>query len=315
MVHGHVPLSSAAAFRFYGNSAHTCYTIHSPSGMEMAIEWRNSSLARRLTKSVGISMLNRIEAACLTRPQVVTALSQYTKECLREIHGAKVADRILVIPGWVDTARFVPLEDRSAAKQRLGWPADRPVLFTLRRLTARMGLDRLLDACHQILSEGIRFHLVLGGDGPLRKTLEQQAERLGISSSISFAGRLSDDLLPLAYGACDAFVLPTAALECFGIIALEALSAGRPVLATPIGAIPEILRKFEPEWLAQSAQVGDIASLLRRYLKGELPDHSPVSLHDKVHQGYNSARRLDEFIDTTVGGRLEPPPLTSYAVS
>ena len=174
--------------------------------------------------------------------------------------------------------------------------------FTLRRLVPRMGLDRLLDAGYRLLGDRLNFHLVIGGSGPLRVRLEEQAEALGMSSSVTFMGRVEDNILPLAYAACDAFVLPTEELECFGLIALEALSAGRPVLATPVGAIPETICKFDHSWIARSAEVEDIADLLRQYLMGKLPEHAPSQLHDQVHHNYSREQVLDRFIKTAIPG-------------
>jgi glycosyltransferase involved in cell wall biosynthesis len=300
-VHGHAPLSYLAALDFYGSSVHSCYTIHSPARMEMAIVWRQANLLRRITSPAGLAMINRIEAACLRRSRVITALSQYTIDCVGKIHGRELARAMRLIPGWVDTSRFVPVEDREGAKVQLGWPTDRPTLFTLRRLVSRMGLDRLIKASHHLLEEGLKFHLAIGGSGPLRRMLEEQASALGLGDTITFLGRLEDRELPLAYAACDAFVLPTAELECFGLIALEALSAGRPVLATPVGAIPEMILKFDSSWLAQSAKAEDIADVLRKYLAGELREHSPWELHDQIHRDYGRERVLGEFIGATVG--------------
>jgi glycosyltransferase involved in cell wall biosynthesis len=124
---------------------------------------------------------------------------------------------------------------------------------------------------------------------------------LGMSNSVVFLGRVEDRVLPLAYAACDAFILPTAELECFGLIAIEALSAGRPVLATPVGAIPEVIRKIEGAWLTRSAEVEDIADLLRQYLAGKLPEHAPWKLHDQIRRDYSRERVLGEFIETTLG--------------
>jgi glycosyltransferase involved in cell wall biosynthesis len=300
-IHGHVTLSCLAAQEFFGDSVHSCYTIHSPTKMEMAIVWRNSSFLRRITAPAGLAMINRMEAKCLSRARVITALSQYTIDCIARIHGKEVAKKVRLIPGWVDTSRFVPVENREHAKTRLGWPTDLPILFTLRRLVSRMGLDRLLIAGHRLLEEGVKFHLMIGGSGPLRGRLEEQARSLGLGNSVTFLGRVDDRALPLAYAACDAFVLPTTELECFGLIALEALSAGRPVLATPVGAIPEVIRNFEPRWLAGSAEAEDVADLLRDYLAGKLPEHSPAQLHDQVHRNYSRGRVLDQFIKSTVG--------------
>jgi glycosyltransferase involved in cell wall biosynthesis len=299
-IHGHVPLPYLAALDFYGGSVHSCYTVHSPVRMEMAIEWRNRGLARRITAPVGLAVINRIEKKCLRRSDVTTALSQYTIDCIGKIHGKEIAKRMQLTPGWVDTSRFVPVEDRERAKLQLGWLTDLPILFTLRRMVSRMGLDRLLDATHRLLEEGLKFHLVIGGSGPLQGMLEEQARTLDVSNSVTFLGRVEDRLLPLAYAACDAFVLPTRALECFGLIALEALSAGRPVLATPVGAIPELIRKFDSSWLARSAGTEAIADLLRQYLTGELPEHAPSQLHDQIRQDYSRERMLGEFIQATV---------------
>ena len=108
--------------------------------------------------------------------------------------------------------------------------------------------------------------------------------------------------MPLVYAACDAFVLPTSDLECFGLIALEALSAGRPVLATPVGAIPEIVRKFEPAWLARSAATEGIADLLRQYLTGKLPQHAPKQLHELVGRDYRAEQVLEDLIAIAIYG-------------
>jgi len=299
-IHGHVPLPYLAALDFYGDSVHSCYTVHSPVRMEMAIEWRNLDLARRITAPAGLAVINRIEKKCLRRSHITTALSQYTIDCIGKIHGKEIAEKMQLTPGWVDTSRFVPVEDRERAKLKLGWLTDLPILFTLRRLVSRMGLDRLLKATHRLLEEGLKFHLVIGGSGPLQGMLEQQVRSLEISNSVTFLGRVEDRELPLAYAACDAFVLPTRALECFGLIALEALSAGRPVLATPVGAIPELIRKFDSSWLARSAETVDIADLLRRYLAGKLPEHAPSQLHDHICRDYSRERMLDEFIQATI---------------
>jgi glycosyltransferase involved in cell wall biosynthesis len=273
--------------------------------MEMSIEWKNADIARRLTAPLGSILISRIEAECLRKSNVITALSQYTRNCIRRIHGEVIAEKVKLIPGWVDTARFKPSEDRQSIKSQLGWPTDIPLFFTLRRLVPRMGLDRLLDGCRCLLREGHKFHLVIGGDGPMRSELERRSESLGLSKSVTFAGRVADESLPLNYAACDAFVLPSSELECFGLIAIEALATGRPVLATSAGAIPEIIREFEPAWLARSPETSDIADLLRSFLTGRLPAHTPTELRDRVCRKYSRQTVLREFIEATVGSRKD----------
>src|SRR6185437_4730902 len=186
----------------------------------------------------------------------ITSMSHFTRRQIKRIHGAELAGRIQVIPGWVDLERFQIVPDRAAAKQSLGWPLDVPVLFTLRRLVRRMGLDRLVRAVSILRARGQKLQLIIGGAGPLRRELEELVQALNLGDSVRFLGRVADSDLPGMYAACDAFVLPTAELECFGLIALEAMACGRPVLATPVAAIPEVMRNFEPQWLAAAADEG-----------------------------------------------------------
>jgi glycosyltransferase involved in cell wall biosynthesis len=301
-VHGHAPLPYLAALDFYGDSVHFCYDIHSPARMEMEVIWRHSGLRKKLTAPLGLAMINRMERECIRRSDAVSAESQFTIDCIRKIHGPALAAKVQLLPGWVDSTRYTPVEDRERAKAQLGWPAGVPILFTLRRLAPRMGLDRLLDAVHRLQGEGATFHLLIGGSGPLRASLEKQSQRLGLTATVTFLGRIADEQLPLAYAACDAFVLPTADLECFGLIAVEALSAGRPVLATPVGAIPEILRHFDPAWLARSASAEDIAGLLRGYLAGRLPAHNPAELHELARHHYSRDILVPAYIDAMIGG-------------
>jgi len=300
-VHGHAPLPYLAALDLYGDTVHSSYDIHSPAKMEMAIVWRNGGLLRRMTAPLGLEMINRLEKECLRRSRTISAESQFTIDCISKIHGPEVASSIQLFPGWADSARYTPL-DREHARRQLGWPTDVPILFTLRRLVPRMGLGRLLSAVSILRREGVEFRLMIGGSGPLRAKLEEQQRELGLDAVVRFLGRLEDDQLPLAYAGCDAFVLPTTELECFGLIAVEALSAGRPVLATPVGAIPEIVGRFEPSWLAKSAEVDEIASLLRSFLKGKLPLHDPQWLHQEAHRHYGRDIAVRAYVHAMLEG-------------
>lgn len=301
VVYGNAPLSYLGACQLYGERARTCYTVHSPVAKEMDLTWVKATLTNRIRRIAGLYWLNRIERECLERSDCVTALSNYTKDLLREIHGENLTSGIAVIPGWVDLDRFRIIEDRQAAKRSLGWPEDIRVLFTLRRLVERMGLDRLLKACKILRDKGHRFLAVIGGDGPLRKRLEELTSELNLKNHVQFLGRVDDAILPTMYGACDAFVLPTAQLEGFGIIAIEALACGRPVLATPVGAIPEILNRVEPRWMAKSADEEAIAELLTAFVRGELPNHPSQEVRSIVERQYDSGLVLSRLAEVILG--------------
>ena len=258
---------------------------------------------QRLRLAVTGRLAHRIEHRCLESANCITADSNYTKHLLGQLHGPGIQQRTEVIPGWVDLNRFHIIPDRQKVKAELGWPADIPVFFTLRRLVPRMGLDRLLYAFQKVKSAGWVFHLVVGGSGPLRKWLETLVGELDLKDCVSFAGRVPEARLPLLYGSADAFVLPTAELECFGLIALEALACGRPVLGTPVGAIPEVLGRFEKNWLAHNASIEAIAQLLISFLQGALPNHDPVILRTKVAENYMREQVLEQLMAAVIHGR------------
>ena len=101
--------------------------------------------------------------------------------------------------------------------------------------------------------------LIIGGIGPLKGALCRRAEELRLGDRVRFAGFIPEEDLPGTYGAADLFVLPTVALEGFGLVTVEALSCGTPVVGTPVGGTPEILRGLDPALILQSAEPQDIA--------------------------------------------------------
>lgn len=291
-VHGHQPIQSYAAGRYFGRGARFGYTLHSPVVPELKASHAARKGIAALVFEGKLALLNRYEHSVLARADRITVLSEYSRSLIRQIHGERIAAKVEVVPGWVDFDRFLIIADREEMKRQLNWPLDMPVLLTVRRLVRRMGLDRLLRAMRACFDAGHRFHLVIGGSGPWRASLQELAETLGLSHNVTFAGYVQDDLLPAMYGACDAFVLPTAELECFGLIAIEALACGRPVLATPVGAIRELLANFEPAWLASAADENAIAEVLKRFLTNRVPSHEPEELRALARGGYSASVHL-----------------------
>jgi glycosyltransferase involved in cell wall biosynthesis len=111
------------------------------------------------------------------------------------------------------------------------WPAPGMKLLAVGRLSYYKGFDVLLDA----LAHLPEVSLLLVGDGECRERLEAQADRLGLRARVRFAGQLDDAALEAAYRACDAFCLPSVdRAEAFGMVLLEAMRAGKPVIASDI---------------------------------------------------------------------------------
>ena len=96
-------------------------------------------------------------------------------------------------------------------------------------------LDALAGLCER------EWRLAIVGDGPERGALEDQSRRLNLSDRVSFEGRVAEAELPLYFAAADVFVYPELSQPAFGLVALEALLQGTPVVANRVGAVPEVV--------------------------------------------------------------------------
>lgn len=220
-------------------------------------------------------MQRRLERRVYTTGDRLITLSHAFADVLQRDYRIE-ADRIRVIPGGVDSEAFDPEETRYEARRRLGWPTSRPVVFCLRRLTRRMGLLLLLDAARQMKEQGLDFLLLIGGRGPMERELTAKIEAMCLGDQVQLLGYVADDDLPLAYRAADLSVVPTQSLEGFGLIVLESLAAGTPVVVTPVGGLPEVVSNLSTSLVADSASSPLLAAALSEALSGvrPLPDKS-----------------------------------------
>lgn len=295
IVLGHNPLQYVTARRVWNGTGLWCYCVHSPAVEEMRIVWKSQGVLGRFKYAFGIGAIQRMEDEILGFSDALAVESDYTRKLLSARYGSAKADRCEVIPGWVDPQRFHRSELPTVeARQHLDWPIDLPVFFSLRRLEARMGMDNLLYAYKILVDAGCRFHAIIGGTGSQQSALQDLRDRLGLETSVTFMGRVPDSLLPLAYAACDASVVPTAQLECFGLIALESIACGTPALVTPVGALPDIVKQFQREWIAPSASPQGIATLLQRFLLGALPPVDQTLVQEKMAY-YSLSRALTQY--------------------
>ena len=156
----------------------------------------------------------------------------------------------------------------------LGWPSGRPILFTLRNLQPRMGLDELIRAIDLLRRQVPDVLLAIGGEGALRSELESLVGRLGLGEHVRFLGFVEEARLARCYQAADVFVLPTQTLEGFGLVTVEALACGTPVLGTAVGATPEILAPLSKSLLFRDTSAPAMAEDLARFLDERSHDAS-----------------------------------------
>ncbi len=218
---------------------------------------------------------HRFERTVYRRANRLITLSGEFKNVL--IRDFKIdPERIVVIPGGVNTRRFDIRETKQQAREKLNWPKDRPIVLAVRRLTRRMGLENLIDAAALVHTQHPDALILIAGSGQIRNELQDRIVAANLTDHVKLLGRLCDDDLPLAYRAADLTVVPSIALEGFGLVAAESLAAGTPALVTPVGGLPEIVEPLCADLIATGTRIEDLAGALVNTLShpGRLPTGS-----------------------------------------
>ena len=259
----HQPFSAFAVMKSAScKNIRKVYTCHSLAFEEYAS--RNTkphSLAKIGVHSFHLASRKWIERKVLNQSDLVVVLSRYTRDKLLDIYGVP-EEKIAIIPGGIDLVRFHPAADKREVRERLHLPREKTILLTVRNLVSRMGIENLIQAMPEIVKSVPDIVLIIGGTGPLKDTLSMMSRRLNLDHHIHFAGFIPEATLPEYYQAADIFVLPTIELEGFGLVTLEALASGTPVLGTPVGGTQEILSKFDSRFLFQDTRHESISRLI-----------------------------------------------------
>jgi glycosyltransferase involved in cell wall biosynthesis len=173
------------------------------------------------------------------------------------------AAKIHVIHNGVDLERFTPRESNGEFRQRLGIPLDAPVAGVVACLRPEKNLGLFLDAAACVHDQLPHARYLIIGDGPQRKKLESLARDLGIDQCVHFAGLCSDVRDGIA--AMDVVML-TSLSEAFPISLLEAMASARPVIATRVGAIPEMVVHNEGGLLVPPNDCDSLAAAMTELL-------------------------------------------------
>lgn len=255
--------TTATGLRLSGLDAPLALVFHASARRELQFQRSRDAHIRAKVLTYALEQPLRVfERGALRSAASVLVLSEFSRSLVLADRPG-VASRIRRVSGGVDMERFSPAADRAAIRSRLGVEATTPLLLTVRRLDARMGLENLLQALVDVPATA---RLVVVGVGPLDPALRGLAARLGVADRVRFVGRVSDDELVDWYRAADTFVLPTVAYEGFGMATVEALACGTPVVGTPVGATPELLDPLDSRLVTRGTAPGDLAVGIRETL-------------------------------------------------
>ncbi|CAB3768491.1 glycosyltransferase family 4 protein [Paraburkholderia solisilvae] len=183
-------------------------------------------------------------------------------------------ERIRVVPGCVNVDQFnLPLT-QNEARLKLQLPLGRPIVLAVRRLVRRMGLEDLIDAVKVVKRRAPDVLLLIAGKGRLEGELQARIDEAGLTDNVKLLGFVPDQHLATLYRAATISVVPTVALEGFGLITVESLASGTPVLVTPVGGLPEAVAGLSQDLVLPSTGADAIADGLAQALDGslKLPD-------------------------------------------
>jgi glycosyltransferase involved in cell wall biosynthesis len=196
--------------------------------------------------------------------------------------------RVSVVPNGIDTVRFQPA-DRAQAREKLGLDPDGPLVLYVGRVERSKGVFELVEAFRQIAANSASARLAIVGDGP---DLAECRRRLAqFSQQVTFAGARPHAEIPVWLAACDVFTLPSWN-EGMPNVILEAIACGRRVVATRVGAVPDILHSRVLGEVVSPRAPGELASALGRALATPY-DPGAVRAAAKIIDWDESARGIE----------------------
>jgi len=205
---------------------------------------------------------------CLKKANGIVAVSNVLKDKI--VSFGIESEKVQVIPNGINEDSFRPMS-RQECRNKLALPIDKKIVLFIGSLEEVKGVGCLLDAFSQLNK---KYHgelcLVMVGQGSLEKQINSEIKNLGLDKVVTLTGGVLHDEIPLWLNACDVFCLPSIR-EGMPNVILEALACKKPVVATRVGGIPEIISSEEYGKLVPPNDPDALANAIQRVL-GELEE-------------------------------------------
>ena len=230
-------------------------------------------------------ILSMIASYVFNNTDIITANSNYTKNVMMSTKN-ETKNKIEIIPMGVDISRFNP---QKASNLRNTYGAEYLIL-SVGRLVDKKGIKYLIMAMKDVIKEFPNAKLIIGGSGPEKDNLKKLSESLNLKENMFFVGYLKNSDLPKYYASSDIFVLPSIKTkggdtEGLGVVLLEAMACGTPVIGSDIGGITDIIKDGENGFLTKPESPNDIANEVIKLL-------ADVSLRKRFL--YNGLKNVQE---------------------
>ena len=267
-----------------------------------------------LRLKIRLVMIKIMEWVCYRFSRTLFFLSEYSKNHFKDYYSLSNPN-LIIIPGGVDLKNFHPLkpeENNNAIREKLNFKKGVPLILTVRRLEERMGLENLILAVEILLKKNPEkiFQLAIVGKGSLQQRLEHLIVKKKLSETIRLTGLIPRETLPLYFRVADLFVLPTTAIEGFGLVTVEALASGLPVMGTPVGATKEILALVDKDLLFEGTLPNSLAKGVEHFLNNpKYYSQLKLKCRETAEQNYSWEKVTDQMEEELIKNIIGNTPL------
>jgi glycosyltransferase involved in cell wall biosynthesis len=253
------PILTVKAYKQFAKVIRNCDLVHAHGHVYMS-SYLAGMLAKKYKKPFIVtqhntwidykSWLNIMEnmndltigKSVLKRADRILTVSKETMKYVLRLGADKVKTSVMY--NGVDTNCF-RYAKKGESREKLGLPKNRKIIFSVRRLVYKNGLDTLIESAALVARAYPDILFVVAGKGPSKQLIENRIKELGIENNTKLTGFVPDELLPVYYNAADYFVLPSASGEGLPLVLFEAMACGLPVVATAVGGTPEIIEHMK----------------------------------------------------------------------
>lgn len=218
------------------------------------------------------------------------------------------SERVVVIPPGVDTGHFYPIA-RDEAREYIGVPLEKRMVLFVGRIESLKGVDTLLQAMVGLKNKGLFAHdtgclAIIGGEADVSTEalssemvrLTRMSSELGLGDIVEFLGKRDQDKLPYYYSAAEVVVVPSH-YESFGLVALEAMACGVPVVASETGGLAFLIQDGETGFHVPAGDVEALKSRLETILSDEVLRSRLGQQAAAYAQSYDWAHISDRILD------------------
>lgn len=242
----------------------TIHHTHSLEASSVEVHLDRGKLGR-LKFAISEWLLGRLERHTLRNADVVVAVSRSTAENALAVYPF-LKDKMEIVLNSVDDSRFNTHNDGVTYRKRSGF-GESPVALYVGRLTVTKGIRFLVESFKEVILKVPDAKLAIAGSGSKYEEadIKSRIKALGLENCVIFLGQVSEEELPEVYAASDVVVLPSL-VEGFGLVLLEGMAAGRPVVASRLGPIEEIVTDGEEGYLVPKGDAQALAKAISSIL-------------------------------------------------